>query len=78
MRGCHCCGRPTDLVESDPRFCGYCRKNCVLVGTMKILRGRACPFLRGMSPELPPEPHLPVEPDTFFWKGRWRRNIPGG
>ena len=32
MSGCHCCGRPPDTQPTEPRYCYYCRKNCVLIG----------------------------------------------
>lgn len=90
---CHCCGGVPDIHDTSPRYCHVCRDGCKLVATATILRCAACPFLNGRKPPaitVPPPKSASaperaqralgtkIADDSFEWRGRVRRNVPGG
>lgn len=91
---CHCCGNEPDDHATAYRYCAACRVGCRLIAVDTLSRGTSCPFLRerAASKQRPPiEPKrepvvaregllstgLPGSTD-FWWRGRARRNVPGG
>lgn len=85
---CHCCGGVPDTNDTIPRYCRFCRANCRLVASALILRAEGCPFLNGKKP---PVVMIPTgvrtgvvatgtmyDDGSFEWRGRRRRNVPGG
>jgi hypothetical protein len=79
---CICCGSrlaaPVDVPH--PR-CRACMQDCRMVSQEKMLRGQQCPFMlrRGSAAGAGwPRPPRAVGVDSFEWRGRLRRDVPGG
>lgn len=80
---CHCCGGPADTRRGVLRYCHLCRSGCTLVEKDRILRGPSCPFVavvpsNEMVTRMRTGFYIAPREEDFWWRGRMRRNVPGG